>query len=134
MQATPRSYQPGIGLRPGEPDRAAAPLVPTFDAAWYESIAAHSRVGLNVVADPRPPRRRDPRRAGQPGRAGRYATGSPEDPVPVPVQLWQLRLHDPGIYDPEVDTSILRPEACADAIRRGLDGPPPSAFARLARR
>lgn len=51
LQATPPRYQPGIGLRPGEPDHPAAPLVPTLFAAWYESIGAHSRRGLNVVGD-----------------------------------------------------------------------------------
>jgi chloramphenicol 3-O phosphotransferase len=50
-QTTPSRYQPGIGLRPGEPDHPAAPFVPLLYAGWYESIAAHSRVGLNVVVD-----------------------------------------------------------------------------------
>src|SRR6266536_2828547 len=50
-QTTPAQYQPGIGLRPGEPNHAAAPFVGAFFAAWYESIAAHSRAGLNVVVD-----------------------------------------------------------------------------------
>lgn len=50
-QATPPRYRPGIGLRPGgeRPDLEA--LVPGLYAALYESIAAHSRLGLNVVAD-----------------------------------------------------------------------------------
>jgi chloramphenicol 3-O phosphotransferase len=47
---TPPRYQPGVGLRPGEPDHAAAALVPVFYAGLYESIAAHSKVGLDVVA------------------------------------------------------------------------------------
>jgi chloramphenicol 3-O phosphotransferase len=39
----------------------------------------------------------------------------------------------PGIYDLEVDTSLLSAEACADVIRQRLDnGPPPAAFQRLA--
>jgi chloramphenicol 3-O phosphotransferase len=39
----------------------------------------------------------------------------------------------PGIYDLEVDTSVLNPEACASVIRRRLEeGPPASAFKRLA--
>ena len=48
---TPQRYRPGIGLRPGgeRPDLEA--LVPRFYAALYASIAAHSRVGLNVVAE-----------------------------------------------------------------------------------
>jgi chloramphenicol 3-O phosphotransferase len=41
--------------------------------------------------------------------------------------------HVPGIYDLEVDTSLLSAQACADVIRQRLDnGPPPSAFQRLA--
>lgn len=157
-QATPPCYQPGIGLRPGEPDHAAAPFVPVFYAAWYESIAAHSRAGLNVVADlvhhdegvlVDCARRLDGlpvlfigvrcpievimqrRNAGQPGREGMYATGTPEEPVPAPVRLWQERVHVPGIYDLEVDTSELSPEECAEAVRRRLEGPPGTAFREL---
>ena len=48
---TPPRHQPGIGLRPGEDRHPAAPVVPMLYAALYESIAAHSRLGLNVVAD-----------------------------------------------------------------------------------
>jgi chloramphenicol 3-O phosphotransferase len=41
--------------------------------------------------------------------------------------------HVPGIYDLEVDTSLLSAQACADVIRQRLEhGPPPSAFQRLA--
>lgn len=49
--ATPSRFRPGIGLRPGgeRPDIEA--VVPVLYAALYESIAAHSRLGLNVVAD-----------------------------------------------------------------------------------
>jgi len=48
------------------------------------------------------------------------------------VSLWQQAVHLPGIYDLEVDTSILSPEACADVVRQRLvDGPPPLAFRRL---
>jgi chloramphenicol 3-O phosphotransferase len=53
--------------------------------------------------------------------------------VPEPVILWQQAVHVPGIYDLEVDTSLLSAEECADLIRQRLtDGPPPEAFARLA--
>jgi len=49
------------------------------------------------------------------------------------VRLWQQAVHAPGIYDLEVDTSVLSPEECAGVIRQRLDdGPPPSAFQRLA--
>ena len=48
---TPSRLRPGIGLRPGgeRPDLEA--FVPLLYAALYETIAAHSRLGLNVVVD-----------------------------------------------------------------------------------
>jgi len=53
--------------------------------------------------------------------------------VPQPVRLWQQAVHVPGIYDLEVDTSVLSPEACADVIQRYLnDGSPAWAFRQLA--
>jgi chloramphenicol 3-O phosphotransferase len=159
---TPKRLQPGIGLRPGEPNHPAVPWIPTLYAALYESIAAHSRRGLNVVVDVGHhadykhvlidcARRleglpalfvgvRCPietimqrRNAGQPGREGAYATGTPDDPIPEPVRRWQTAVHVPGIYDLELDTSQLTPEACAALIRRRLEaGPPPTAFPQLA--
>ena len=53
--------------------------------------------------------------------------------MPAPVRLWQRAVHEPGIYDLEVDTSLLSPEQCAESIRRRLaEPPPPTAFQRLA--
>lgn len=164
QHVTPPRYRPGIGLRPGggRPDIEA--LIPALYAAFYESVAAHSRQGLNVVVDvghhdahsvPRGVlpdaarrlrglpallvgvrcpvevimRRRD---AGQPGREGRYATSGPRGEVPGPVLRWQRSVHRPGIYDLEVDTSVLSPGAAAALVRERLAGPPPTAFARLA--
>jgi chloramphenicol 3-O phosphotransferase len=155
--ATPPRYQPGIGLRPGEPDHPAAAVIGVLYAAWYDAIAAHGRLGLNVVADfghydatilADCARRLDglpaffvgvrcpidvimERRNASP--AGRYATGSPEDLVPAPVQRWQERVHVPGVYDLDVDTSALSPKECAEAIRERIGGAPPSAFRRLAK-
>ena len=55
-------------------------------------------------------------------------------PTTPPVRLWQEEVHNPAIYDLEVDTSLLSPEECAATIRERLDdGPPPSAFRQLAR-
>ncbi len=132
----------------------------------YESIAAHSRQGLNVVVDvghhdayavPRHiladcARRlqglpvlfvgvrcpikviMERRHVPQPGRERQYEIGTPQQPIPPPVRRWQDEVHIPGIYDLEVDTSLLTPEQCAEAIRKRLeDGPPPAAFQRLAR-
>lgn len=159
---TPRRLQPGIGLRPGEPDHPAAEYVPVFFAAMYESIAAHSRLGLNVIAEfghhadyehvLRDCARRleglpalfvgvrcpieqimERRNAGQSGREGAYAVGTPDDPIPEPVRRWQDAVHVPGVYDLEVDTSLLSPQDCAELIRRRLrDGPPATAFHQLA--
>ncbi|MFI4976427.1 MAG: chloramphenicol phosphotransferase CPT family protein [Caulobacterales bacterium] len=163
MAATPARYRPGIGLRPGGERPDLEPLVRTLYAALYDSIAAHARLGLNVVADlghhcadpagreiladcarrldglpvlfvgvlcPTPTIMQR-RNAGQAGREGRYATGSPEDPTPAPVLRWQAAVHSPGIYDLEVDTSALSPAECAEAIRQRL-GQPATAFRRLA--
>lgn len=160
MQMTPARYRPGIGLRPGGERQDIEPLVPVLYRAMYESIAAHSRLGLNVVVDvghhdayaiPRgilPDCAR--RLSGLPvlfvgvycpieiimerRRATGWDAGSAADaPVPPPVRLWQQEVHIPGIYDLEVDTAALSPRECAALIRQRLDhGPAPSAFQRLA--
>ena len=165
--ATPPRYRPGIGLRPGGERQDLEPFVPALYAAMYESIAAHSRLGLNVVVDvghhdayavPRHILADCARRlAGLPvlfvgvrcplevimerrhvpraGREHEYLIGTPDDPIPAPVQRWQDEVHRPGLYDLEVDTSLLSPEQCAEAIRRCLtEGPPGSAFHQLAER
>jgi hypothetical protein len=50
--------------------------------------------------------------------AGRADDGS----VPAPVSLWQQAVHVPGIYDLEVDTSMLGPQACAERCRGSAGG------------
>jgi chloramphenicol 3-O phosphotransferase len=160
MQLTPMRYQPGIGLRPGGERQDIEPLVPIFYSALYESIAAHSRLGLHVVVDvghhdaysiPRGILADSARRLqGLPvlfvgvrcpieiimerRRNTGWAAGSTADSaIPDPVRLWQREVHIPGIYDLEVDTSVLSPVECAEAIRQRLaHGPAPSAFQRLA--
>ena len=53
--------------------------------------------------------------------------------IPEAVVRWQQAVHDPGVYDLELDSSSMTPEECAKAIRdRLLAGPPPMAFADLA--
>jgi chloramphenicol 3-O phosphotransferase len=156
---TPPRYQPGVGLRPGEAAHRAAPIVPVLYAALYESVAAHSRLGLNVVADVghhdveilADSARRlaglpvlfvgvrcpvevimERRNASAPGS---YATAARGEPIPAPVLRWQREVHAHGAYDLEVDTSVLTPQQCADAIRQQLEtGAAPTAFARLAER
>jgi chloramphenicol 3-O phosphotransferase len=156
---TPERYQPGVGLRPGGEAPHLEPLVVTLFLAMYDSIAAHSRRGVNVVADvdhhdgfSRPlgilsqcARLLDGLPALLVGvrcpieviMARRQATWGrsyePDGSIPRPVLLFQELVHIPGIYDLEVDTSQLSPEQSADAIRRRLDnGPPPRALQRLA--
>ena len=166
---TPKRYQPGIGLRPGSGPGFGGdapelePLVPIFYAAMYESIATHSRLGLNVVTDVghheaihpgtlqkcarqleglpvlfvgvRCPIKEIMKRRSQAGREGGYIVGTDYEPVPEPVVLWQEEVHKPGIYDLEVDTSLLSPQECAEEIRRRLvEGPPGTAFRQLAGR
>jgi len=74
------------------------------------------------------------RDAGQVGREGQYLLSAADGSAPNEVHLWQREVHRPGIYDLEVDTSLLSPEACAAVIRRRLDdsAEEPMAFQRLA--
>jgi chloramphenicol 3-O phosphotransferase len=157
---TPARFQPGVGLRPGGERPELEPLVVRLYRAMYEAIAAHSRLGINVVVDavhhdaysvPRQILRtcarqldglpvlfvgvRCPvdvaleRRRATWGGVGYHQGGAVEDPV----GLWHEAVHRPGIYDLEVDTSVLRPEQCADLIAARLaDGPHPRAFDRIA--
>jgi chloramphenicol 3-O phosphotransferase len=167
FRATPKRYWPGIGLRPGGEGPTLEPLVKQMYAALYESIAAHSRLGLNVVAEfghhdwytqplgilPDAARRlaglpvlfvgvRCPidvvmarRNAGQTANPVNYETGTVEEPIPITVQRFQDAVHVPGIYDLEVDTSLLNPAECAARIRERLEAgiSSPSAFDKLAR-
>lgn len=157
----PDRFQPGIGLRPGGEGPELEGLVRTMYLAMYEAIAAHSRLGLNVVADtvhhdhyskplgilPACARVL----AGLPAlfvgvrcpidvilarRLATWGKGYEEDgSVPAPVKLFQRDVHVPGIYDVEVDTSVLDPAACASLIRRRMeDGPEATAFSTLAAR
>jgi len=164
---TPKKLQPGVGLRPGpgpgfggdKPE--LEPFVPVLYAALYESIAAHSRLGLNVVVDVghhgaihpevlgacarrlaglpvlfvgvRCPIDEIMRRRNLAGAGRGYVVGAVDEPVPPPVLLWQEEVHKPGIYDLEVDTSVLTSEECGAAIRKRVEGGPPgTAFQQLA--
>ena len=157
-QMTPERYQPGIGLRPGGERPDLEPLIVILYHAMYKAIAQHSRLGLNVVVDVGHhdaysiPRGILPNCAQQLKglpvlfvgvrcpleviMQRRHATWHVDnaggDTVPKAVSLWQQAVHVPGIYDLEVDTSVLSSEECADAIRKHLEnGPPPSAFQLL---
>jgi chloramphenicol 3-O phosphotransferase len=156
---TPDRYQPGIGLRPGGERPDLEPLIVVLYRAMYDAIAAHSRLGLNAVVDvghhdaysvPRGVLPDCARRlTGLPvlfvgvhcplaniveRRRATWGAGDADGgSVPEPVRRWQQAVHVPGIYDLEVDTSVLNSEACAEMIRERLEnGPLPSAFQRLA--
>ncbi|MGV8955185.1 MAG: chloramphenicol phosphotransferase CPT family protein [Cypionkella sp.] len=159
-RATPAHLLPGIGLRPGGERPDLEPLVVQLYGALYDSIAAHVRLGLDVVADfghhddysaplgilPACARRlagldvlfvgvRCPLAVIMARRnadpQGRYAHG---DTPPPPVLRWQAAVHVPGIYDLMLDTALLTPEQAAALIgqRLAAPAPGPSAFERLA--
>jgi chloramphenicol 3-O phosphotransferase len=155
---TPERYQPGIGLRPGGERPDLEPLIVLMYRAMYDAIAAHSRQGLNVVVDvghhdaysrplgilPDCARRLQElpvllvgvRCPVEVVMARRQATwgGQPEDgSIPPPVLRWQEAVHTPGIYDLEVDTSVLSPAESAALIRQRIEeGPAGTAFDQLA--
>jgi chloramphenicol 3-O phosphotransferase len=158
MAMTPARYHPGIGLRPGGERPDLEPLIVLLYRAMYESIAAHSRLGMNVVVDVghhdayATPRRILPQCAHilrdlpvlfvgvrcpleiilERRRATGYPAGDNASSF-APILRWQEQVHIPGVYDLEVDTSLFSADACAAAIRHYLDhGAPPAAFRRLA--
>ena len=156
-QLTSQRYSPGIGLRPGgDLSTTIEPLVPVLYAGMYESIAAHSRLGVNVVVDvghhdaysePRGILFNSARRlSGLPvlfvgvrcpiGEVveRRQKTWSPNRGLDEHIRRWQREVHIPGIYDIEVDTSQCSPQESAGKIRQFLEECPSlSAFNQLAR-
>lgn len=155
MKMTPKQFQPGIGLRPGGEFPELEPAIKIMYQAMYEAIAQFSRQGLNVVVDvghhegysvplgilPECARILDgfpvlfigvrcPIEVIMERRITTWKAGYEDDfKVPKPVALWQKLVHKPGIYDLEVDTSLLSPEECAELIYRRLkDGQSPTAF------
>lgn len=156
---TPAHAQPGVGLRPGEAANPAAAFVPLLYAGLYDSVAAHSRLGLNVVVDVghydveilADAARRvaglpvlfvgvkcpvevimERRRASEPGR---YVAADANDAIPPPVLRWQTDVHAHWSYDLELDTSVQTAEECADLVQQRLSAnPSPEAFARLTAR
>ena len=161
-RSIPERLRPGVGLRPGgeRPDLEDA-VVRLYDAL-FESVAAHARLGLDVVVDvglhdaySRP--------LGLPTRCARRLEGLPvlfvgvhcpldvvwerrrvswgqddaaaDEDLRAAVERWQVAVHAHGPYDLDLDTSELAPAHCADVIvTRLADGPPGVSFAWLADR
>jgi chloramphenicol 3-O phosphotransferase len=146
---TPERDQPGIGLRPGGERPDLEPLLALLHRAMYESIAAHGRLGLDVVVDVGhhdddsvplgilPARARlladlpvlflgvrCPLAEIMARRRATWPDTPADGSVPPPVLRWQTAVHTPGIYDLEPDTSLHSPAACAALIRARLDSAP----------
>ena len=164
MARMPAEERPGLGLRPGGERPDLEDVVCRQYAALYDAIAGESRSGGNVVVDvghhdshsrPLGILRDCARRlAGLPvlfvgvrcpietimarrnaGGEG-YVKGTAENPVPTPVRRWQEAVHAHGLYDLEVDTSVLTPGECAAVIREALEAGPQkqTAFRQIAER
>ena len=146
--ATPPRLLPGMGLRPGGERPDLEPFVVASFAAMYEAVRSFSEAGVGVVVDVG---HHDA--YSQPlailGRSARQLAGLPvllvgvRCPADVVVERrvatwgeernpqtfervrrWEEAVHRPGIYDVQIDTSVMSPEQCADAIeRRRLEGP-----------
>lgn len=160
MSMIPKKFLPGIGLRPGGERPDLEPVIVDMYHAMYESIAAHSRSGLNVVVDVghhdsysvprgilfecariligmpvlfvgiRCPLNEIMRRREETGYKGFDESGD----IPTPILLWQQFVHIPGIYDLEVDTSTHTSQQCAELIyKRLLSATPTTAFNQLAK-
>lgn len=161
MAAMPQHLKPGLGLRPGGERPDLEPLVQQQYRALFDSIAAHARIGLNVVSDfgihdfySKPlgiladaVRRLGGLRAlfvgvhapievimarrNADSQGGYYETGSV---APLTVTRWDA-VHEPGIYDLEIDTSLTTPEDAAARIGALVTKrPETTAFERLALR
>ena len=153
---TPPRLRPGMGLRPGggeRPDIEA--LLPSLYAAFYDSVAAHSRHGIDVAVDighhdayASPLHLIEDaaqRLEGLPAwlvgvhcplevivarrvvsPEGDYASAWDADgQIAKAVVRWQEEVHRPGIYDLVVDTADDDPEQCAERILRHLEAGPP---------
>ncbi len=157
MCATPPRFRPGIGLRPGGERPDLEDIVVVLYAALYDSVAAHARLGVDVVVDvgqhdlySRPRhlwRDAAQRLSGLPvllvgvrcpveeiwrRRAASWgqARETAGSEVVDAVARWQDAVHAGIAYDLEVDTSRQRATDCAGVIARRLaQGPPGTALA-----
>ncbi len=144
IAATPTQFRPGIGLRPGGERPDLEPVVASLHRALYGSVVAYSNEGINVVVDVghhesystplhtlnEAARLLSGTRAWLIGvrcpidmiMGRREATGmvAPREMV----ERWEREVHLPGIYDAEVDTSLMTPKECAGVIRSRMKREP----------
>jgi chloramphenicol 3-O phosphotransferase len=160
VRSLPQQYFPGLGLRPGGERPDLEDLVLLSSLALFESVAAHARLGLNVVVDvclhesysrPLHVRRQVAQRLDglavlcvgvrcpieliwlrrEQSWGQPFGTASRE--LQAAVERWQESVHAQMPYDLEVDTALLSPGQCADLIAQRLfDGPPGVGFHQLA--
>lgn len=149
--ATPQRLRPGMGLRPGGERPDLEPFVVAAFEAMYAAVRSLSAQGVGVAVDvghhdeysrPLNILERSARQlAGVPVLfvgvrcpvdvvvARRLATWGGEPTVERALR-WDQAVHRPGIYDMELDTSVLSPEVCATMIERRLTAGPGTAFAK----
>ncbi|WP_066191961.1 MULTISPECIES: chloramphenicol phosphotransferase CPT family protein [Gracilibacillus] len=146
MKMIPQQFQPGIGLRPGGERPDLEETIVQMYQGLYQSIAAHSRLGLNVVVDVGHhdfySQKRDifsccrailqglpvllvgihcPIDIIMKRRLATWGAGYQEDgTIPLPVQRWQHAVHDGHSYDVEIDTSVSSPAQSAALIEEKL--------------
>lgn len=152
----PERFRPGIGLRPGGERPDLEDLVLTLYAALWDAVAAHARLGVNVVVDVgmheaySAPRRialdAARRLEGLPvlvvgvhcpieviwqrrHESWGQARAEADDQTVAAVERWQSAVHTYLAYDLEVDTSHWSAARCADAIVARLAGPPGTCLA-----
>lgn len=142
----PEKFWPGIGVRPGGERPDLEPLVVQLYVALFESIAAHARAGVNVVAEfglhedysqPLNILRECIKRLsglpvlfvgvhceldeimlrrGETVGEGRNYEQGSGGEVPDPVKRWQEAVHAGKRYDLEVDTTRTGADTIADDI------------------
>ncbi len=158
-RSLPERYQPGIGLRPGGERPDLEDLVVTLYDALYGSIAAHARLGFDVVVDVghhddysqhrdilsrcarlmeglpvlfvgvHCPLEEIWRRREATWGQSREAAG---DELVRAVERWQKAVHAGVTYDMVVDTSVLPSARCAALVSERLEaGPAGEAFATM---
>ncbi|MCA1571370.1 MAG: chloramphenicol phosphotransferase [Chloroflexi bacterium] len=151
--ATPERLLPGMGLRPGGEWPDLEPFVVAAFEAMYSAVASLSASGIGVAVDvghhdaySQPLgilRRSAAQLAGAPvlfvgvrcpietvmARRAEIRSG---EQVLERAQRWDEAVHRPGMYDLEVDTSVLSPGDCAARIEGRLAAGPGRMFAQVA--
>jgi chloramphenicol 3-O phosphotransferase len=151
--ATPARLLPGMGLRPGGEHPDLEPFVVAAFDALYSAVRSLSASGVGVAVDvghhdeysrPLGILERSARllvdvpvlfvgvRCGIHELIARRAATWGDTPIRELVRLWDEAVHDPGIYDLEVDTSAQSPDEVCRLIEARLARGPGSAFSQAA--